>query len=160
LGYYTYIFTVRLLLARVGNCYNFVPNCSYIVLIVLPFSSSLNSLLFLCLRFVEFVLFQLSYIAFSYFDFTSVVHVHWHELSSSFYSNGRGDLCPREQQGGTMSNPPISVQVSYCEPLFQPSHPMFLYGVATARVSSMLPRTILKDVQKKLWKEKPQGKNL
>jgi hypothetical protein len=39
-------------------------------------------------------------------------------MGSCFYTNGRGDLCQREQRGGTMLNPPISVhcQSVLCSP--------------------------------------------
>ena len=39
-----------------------------------------------------------------------------HSSWSDFYTNGRGNLCPREQRGGTILNPPISVHVLYGEP--------------------------------------------
>ena len=68
-----------------------------------------------------------------YFGSRPLSHVR---MGSSFYTNGRRNLCPRQQRGGTMLNAPIGVHVLFCEPSFQLSISVCFIGCCrTPRVS-------------------------
>jgi hypothetical protein len=68
-------------------------------------------------------------------------------MESSFYTDGRGDLCPHEQRGGTMLNPPISFHVLFGELSFQLYISVCLGCCRTPQVIFLLILPILREIQ-------------